>query len=48
MSELKPISRKAISSALEEAVRYRLLNEPRVDEYCDSIKKLFRMFRGRT
>ena len=48
MSKLKPISREAISSALEKAERYRLLNEPRVDEYYDPIKKLFRIFRRRT
>ncbi len=32
MLELKPISSKAIASALEKAVRYRLLNEPREAE----------------
>ena len=32
MIELKPISREAISSALEKAERYRLLNEPREAE----------------
>ena len=47
MSELKPISREAISTFLEKAELCRLLNEPRVDEYCDPIKKPFRIFRRR-
>ncbi len=48
MLELKRISREAIATSLEKAERYRLLNEPRVDEYYDPIKKLFRIFRRRT
>ncbi len=48
MSELKHIWRETISTFLEKAELYRLLNEPRVDEYYDPIKKLFRIFRGRT
>ncbi len=72
MLETKRISPEAISTSLEKAERYRLINETReaesicpegititdnaiiplkervVDEYYDPIRKLFRIFRGRT
>ena len=48
MSEVTPISREAISTFLEKADLYHLLNEPRADEYYDPMKKSFRIFRGRT